>query len=353
MTYLTWDRMVEFFPILSKLDSCKQDKIWHGEGSVGVHTRQVLDLLEDTSQTLRMAACFHDIGKLKTSRTNEDGRIIAPSHARIGARMTQKLLYHDYPNSLEALSILDLIEILKLVEYHGIPVWAWGNTDEIVKSTTYLSGNILAMLARADIRGRESNNTAELIEAVGMYELACRENGCWDTPYLFPNDNSRYFYLQNPAGRFPSYDFYDGSIGEIVVMSGLPGSGKDTWIEENLNLPMVSLDEIRKRMRQSSTKKQGKIISEGLAEARNYLRRGTEFVWNSTNLTKATRAYIIRLINRYNFRARIVYLHAPWEKILSRNDYGSRIPISVLEHMAEILEIPTYKEAHSIEYIGQ
>ena len=63
---------------------------------------------------------------------------------------------------------------------------------------------------------------------------------------------------------------YDDTWGEVILMCGLPGTGKDTWIRENCpDLPVVSLDEIRKEMKLSKAKDGSLVAAAGREMARD------------------------------------------------------------------------------------
>ncbi len=73
-------------------------------------------------------------------------------------------------------------------------------------------------------------------------------------------------------------------------MSGLPGSGKDTWICQNCpDHPVVSLDQLRQEMEIEPTDNQGQVAQAAKELCREHLRRGQSFVFNATNLLRATR----------------------------------------------------------------
>jgi len=60
------------------------------------------------------------------------------------------------------------------------------------------------------------------------------------------------------------------SVCEVVLMSGLPGSGKDYWIEENLtDWPVISLDALRLEMDVSPDKNQSVVVDKAKKKLRN------------------------------------------------------------------------------------
>ena len=83
--------MLRFFPELAALDGVPQDKEWHPEGDVWVHTLMVLDQAAalrsgnpDTDLPLMFGALCHDFGKPATTVTDEFGRVRSPEHEGAG-----------------------------------------------------------------------------------------------------------------------------------------------------------------------------------------------------------------------------------------------------------------------------
>ena len=87
------------FPLLTKFKETHQDKIWHAEGDVHIHTDMVLEqtydlianeasyLSDDDKFSLVIGALLHDIAKpLVTKEAERNGRVcvIAPKHEYVG-----------------------------------------------------------------------------------------------------------------------------------------------------------------------------------------------------------------------------------------------------------------------------
>jgi predicted kinase len=138
-------------------------------------------------------------------------------------------------------------------------------------------------------------------------------------------------------------------------MAGLPGAGKDTWIHEHVaDLPMVSLDEIRRELRISPAGNQGRVVATAHARARDYLRRRESFVWNATNVTRALRSQLIDFFIGYHARVRIVYVEAPFATVLLRNRHRRYpVPQPVIEKLVGKLELPDPSEAHEVVWVEQ
>ena len=136
-------------------------------------------------------------------------------------------------------------------------------------------------------------------------------------------------------------------------MSGLPGAGKDSWIQEHLpDWPVISLDAIRKILKVSPEDDQAVVIDQAKAAAKEYMRARKSFVWNATNTTRQMRSSLIRLFTNYQARIRIVYLEVSWEELLRRNfSRSARLPEAVILKLSDRLDVPDITEAHIVEWV--
>jgi predicted kinase len=135
-------------------------------------------------------------------------------------------------------------------------------------------------------------------------------------------------------------------------MSGIPGSGKDTWIQENLaDWKVISLDEIRKQINVDPEDDQSIVINQAKSAAKEYMRKEVSFVWNATNLTRQLRSSLVSLFTGYGASVRIVYREADWEELLKRNQIRiAKVPENVLYRMRNRLEVPNITEAHQVDW---
>ena len=87
------------------------------------------------------------------------------------------------------------------------------------------------------------------------------------------------------------------SAGEVCV------SGREYTVgitEARLQLSLEGCETvIRDELGVSATDNQGQVIQAAHERAREYLRKGTDFVWNATNVTRLNRSKVLRLLRDY------------------------------------------------------
>ena len=355
---IDWVGILAAFPSLQGLEKCEQNPEYHGEGNVWIHTQAVCESLvgladwRSMNQTDRSilftAALFHDIAKPLATRVAEDGSITAKGHVNLGMRMVRQIL-QDLHTPFEIRE-----SIVSIVEYGSLPLWFWDKPQPlkaIIKASQVVRCDWLGLMAEADVRGRICADNQKLLETIEFFREFAREHNCFDRAYHFASDYSRFSYFHKEDAD-PTYTAYDDTRFEVILMCGLPGVGKDYWIEQHYpNLPMVSLDRLRQSMGVLPTDEQGAIINAAKALAKGYLQAGTSFVWNATNLVSPTRAGLIRLFARYHGRVRIVYLELPIEQTLKQNREREKVvPPKVIHRFRDRLEIPKIAEAHQVDY---
>ncbi|GAB1545260.1 AAA family ATPase [Scytonema sp. NUACC21] len=356
---IDWSALESEFDWLSALADCPQDPRYHAEGNVLIHTRLVCEALVALPQwrwlppnersVLFAAALLHDVAKPAATQIEEDGAISSKGHVLQGAKMAQEILWDlNVP-------LRERQAIVSLVKYGSLPLWFWDKPNperSVIKASQIIRCDLLAMLAEADVRGRYCNDQAQLFERIEFFREFCQENTCLEHPRSFPSAHSRFVYFQK-ENSYPDYDAYDDTRFQVVLMSGLPGSGKDTWIQENLaDWEVISLDELRTTMGVDPEDDQGVVVNQAKAIAKEYLRSGQSFVWNATNLSRQLRGGLIRLFSGYQARVRIVYLEAPWEELLERNrTREAKVPERVLYRLRNRLDVPDITEAQQVDWM--
>lgn len=367
-----WDRID---PLLADVDLLKmkgtaQDPVYHGEGDVYRHTQMVCrELTEDPEFyklsernriELFLAAILHDVGKVKTTKI-EDEKIVSPHHASAGSHIARTFLWDSCGicGSREALVLRETV--CALIRFHMIPVHLTDQERPEQKAraiaaagelATDFSWHLLCKLAEADVKGRIADDVDDALTQIEFARMTAAEAGCLFAPYRFADDFTKRAYL---CGRNvqPDQKLFDDTWGEVILLSGLPGTGKDTWIRQHHpDLPAVSLDDFRKELEIRPTDDQGKVISAAKERAKVYLRQKRSFIWNATDLVKDTRKQLVELFERYGARVRIVYLETDSQTRTERNaGRAQAVPESAIARMLEKTVPPTADEAQSVEWL--
>ncbi len=356
-------KLAEEYPRLSALKEVPQDPEYHAEGSVYRHTEMMCgelvklsgwqDLGDEEQEFLFLAAAFHDIGKAICTK-QEDGKWISPKHTILGEKVFRRMVYREAPQF--GLTFQQREMAAKLIRYHGLPVWFWRKKRpefDLLKAAESIPLRLLYLLSMADARGRISDSAGMLTEHVELFADYAREVGVWEGAYGFtdPYTRFRYFHTEN---LWQGARLYDDTEFDVILLSGLPLSGKDSWIEKNkAGMPVVSLDNIREEMQIPPTKGSGMVAQAALEQARGFLRKKEPFLWNATNIMEETRQKLVRLFAGYGARVHLIYLEVPYEELLVRNRKRERyIPEPVLEDMIRKLELPMPWEAHEVKWLS-
>ncbi|MFO0585949.1 MAG: AAA family ATPase [Polyangiaceae bacterium] len=358
--HVPWAEL-QVFDWVRALEACPQDAIHHAEGNVWIHTRMVLEslaglpayrALSAEEQAIVFVACLmHDIAKPQTTRVEDDGRITAKGHSRAGELLARRLLW-------EMGAPFEMREaVTGLIRHHQIPFYLIEREDaQRVAAEVSLAcrPDLLALVAEADIRGRVCQDLQKVLDNIELFRAFCAEEGCLSGPRRFASPHTRVVYFRaEGGGRHPDVEAFDDTLGEMIMMCGLPGSGKDTYVRERLSgLPVVSLDDLRVEMDVDPTDDQGAVVQAGKERLREHLRRRERFVYNATNINRQRRTPVIALAADYGFRVRIVYCEAPRELLLAQNRARTaRVPDAVIRRMSERWEVPSETEAHVVERV--
>lgn len=354
--HVDWAVIWSLWPELPVLDDCPQDPIHHAEGDVGTHTRMVVEALvadenwrslePDDQSCLFWAAVLHDIGKPAVTKHENDGRISSRGHSRVGASFARQMLWHAGSSFAWREALCGIISL------HQLPFWLIERPEPVrlaIETSWRCRPDHLCMHAKADAMGRICKDQQAILESVNLAAATFEEASCLHGSFGFANDESRVAFF-DVADRDPHYTAHEAFKCTVTVMSGLPGAGKDTWIGKNRSdHPVVSLDLIRDELNISAMDNQGRVIQAALERAREYLRAGTDFVWNATNVTRQNRSKVLRLLRDYNAYIEIVYVEVGPDLLYRQNrDRSGVVPDVVIDRLARKLEPPEAWEAHSI-----
>jgi predicted kinase len=356
---LRWETLLKQYRWLREMEGCPQDPIHHAEGDVLIHTRMVCEALvadpawralpEAERAILFAAALLHDVAKPACTQTDPAGRIRSPGHAKRGDREARAILWEDgaSPGDREA--------VAALVRYHQMPYLLWDRPDpaRLVRQISMRARcDWLALLARADIKGRVCPDASQQLESIALFVAQCEELDCLRQPAPFPSDHSRFEYFRR-EDRDPNYAAWDDTRCTLTLMCGLPGAGKDHWLREHdPALPVVSLDALRRSMGVSWGDDQGAVAHAARERAREFLRQGQSLAWNATNLTQTRRAPLISLAESYRARVRIVCVDPPAAQLMRQNqDRDATVPRAAIWELLEKWEMPDLTEAHALIWV--
>ncbi len=369
------------FPLLLRLKDTQQDPLWHGEGNVQIHTSKVLeelygilrkkDISGERRQALIIAALLHDIAKTFTTKESfvrGEMHITAPQHEKKG-RSHISFGLKELPLSYPVIRL-----VLSLVGDHGMPKRAArsGREGVFLHLSRMCDIELLYLLETADMKGRICDDLEENLELMEMFRLYAEEFRCWkNDPYSLWNaeiiKKSAYsgsllditiaqakrdreagtIYTPDEAIS-RSYRFRDG-FPELILLCGLSGSGKSTFISGKLEgYRVISLDSIRKELfgKEDIQRNFGKVIQCAKERLKNSLRKNEKVLWDATSLRVDFRSMIIDLTRSYGGLTTLVFIHTTVKEAETGNKNRDRqVPQAVLEKQINTFEFPVHDEA--------
>lgn len=357
-------------PLFERMRKTQQNPAWHGEGDVWTHTRMVCEALsgladfralpERQREALALAALLHDAGKPACTRL-EDGVLVSPHHGAEGAALVRQMLWEgfDLAGTVEKQHLRETVCFL--IRYHTLPLHLMDNQNPHLRARRVAANgqlcpdfslHLLCLLSEADVLGRISPDTKQKLEDIQLSRELAAEAGCLDQPFAFASPVTAHAYLSG-KNVWPEQLLHDDTWGEVILLCGLPGTGKDTWIREHCpDLPAVSLDDLRREMNVKPTDKQGRVVQAAQEMAREFLRQKQPFVWNATSLTPMLRRKQIQLFEEYGASVRVVYLETGWQENMRRNlGRVHRVPESVIASMLGRIIPPERQEARRVDWL--
>ncbi len=350
-----------------------QSPKFHGEGDVYTHTMMVCEALKSLPEynelnevqqnILYHAALMHDVGKIYTSIL-ENNEWHAPNHALKSSKIAREVLFKDM--NIGGIDILMRRRetVCTLIRYHSFPAHAIEYDDgffgtlkmhRIAANSLLMpdfSIKMLCILAKADTLGRICDDQDEVLEKIEFCKELAIEEGCYEGCYNFPSEYTRRLFLSGKP-IWKDSEQYDRTWGTVYMMCGLPGVGKDYTIKKMLSdIPMVSLDEIRKKNKVKATDNQGAVANAAKEFAKDHLRKHESFVWNATNLTPQMREQLIELFESYGANVKIIYVESSYDTLSKQNKNRTAVvPQDVIDNMLKKMVPPLMTEARNVSWI--
>jgi predicted kinase len=360
---ILWDEAAQD-PMIHALASCPQEPEFHAEGDVLIHTKMVVEaameearqagLGREETRTLALAALWHDVGKPLTLEKSERGWS-SPKHARAGTYALREALWR----ANNPLKLQEREALLQLVLRHAWPARFLERENpeaSLIKVSLVGSNKLLGLLARADNNGRicrDKVRQRQCMEECGLWLDRAKELECLESPYKFHNEESRIAWLRKGEGTGAGIQMPSKARFTVTMLSGLPGSGKDHWLQKNHHGPVISRDAIRFKLASKGDKDEGHVVQEFAALTKEALAKKEDFALNATFLQMERRGGFLNLIHAYGGRTRIVYLEAGRETLLARIKEreargGHTVPTSAVDRLAKKMEPPTLLECEEL-----
>ncbi len=351
------------FPALELAKTTPQDPRYHGEGDVWTHTQMVVDALlalpqyqaasRANQEIVFLAALLHDVAKHSTTVIDPvTGAIGQPGHSRKGAIDARIALWDaGVPFAVRE-------AICRLIATHQVPFFALegsrrGRSPEfIVRELSWqVSLPLLAMLAEADMRGRLCADAGRVLDNIALFCELARDEQCFGQPRAFADAHTAVSYFRG-ADVHPDYALFQEPGSRVIVMSGLPASGKNTWVAaHHPDLPVVSFDDAREELGLRHGKNEGMVAHLAVDRAKALLRARAPFVWNATNLSELMRKKTLDLLYAYQADVELVYLEKPRAELLRRNARrDTSLSNKTLTGMLHRWDLPQPTEAHRVVY---
>lgn len=350
-------KYVESIPEFAKLKECEQNPKWHAEGNAWEHTMKCVNaayalILDEMYNGLDpkaaiAAVLFHDIGKGVTTEFLK-GNWHAYWHEFAGEKIARRLLWN---------APMSIREIICACARWHMKVLNMATSKNIVNEILGMSRipfanwRYLTFVKLCDILGSEQEDIDSKyndIDKVRSIHDIANKLGVLDCEFpVYEEEQRRMVFSPNKAWK----SGVDG-IPSVYVLIGLPGAGKNTWIERFLggNVPedivILSRDDIRAELgfckdgekvvlSADKENKVSEIFNERFIKALN---DGKDVVLNNINLKKRYRDDFKRLAGNRLIDWRYVYVEAPTieDNIKRRSTFDPQ----QLRNMTEVLEWP-------------
>ncbi len=149
---------------------------------------------------------------------------------------------------------------------------------------------------------------------------------------------------------------YSGHQPQFIMLVGLPGSGKSTYIKQYYpNTKVHSSDAIREELSGDVNNQDiNKRVFETLhRRVKEDLRSGIDCCYDATNISWKRRKAFLQELNGIDCLKYCIVIATPFENCLQQNDSRERnVPYEVIERMYKNFDIPWYNEGWDSIFIA-
>lgn len=299
---------------------------YHIESDVWTHTMMVCKQAENMPYEVQIAALLHDIGKPSTRKVNpKNGRVSFFNHDAVSAFMSLEILKRPELN----LSKEQQVRIFNMIALH-------------------------TQMFKLDLQQIQKIGDFELIDALEQLRYAdhCGRFTSVHSEQYEPRDIT-------PIRREPRK-----TDKEVVILCGLPASGKSTWLrkslleDENFGTYIISRDyhvennsssmNYNEAWEEVDQKLVDRLVQEDFKLCQGY----TSVVVDMTHMSKKSRR---RSLSHFGpeYKKKCVVFLPDLQEIYLRNKKrcGKIIGESVYDKMMRSFYPPTYEEFDEIEYV--
>ena len=380
------------FPLLMELKNTIQDKEWHSEGDVHIHTDMVLsevykinkneeNKLSDSDKiTLILSALFHDICKPFTTKERELRgviRVVAPKHEEHGRNYlfyTLNKIVKDYTIFNNILSIVGLHQVPKMLIVRDEPI------RKFHKLARKVPLKLIYLLEIADMKGRTCPDKESQIELLDLFKEEALDNNLWEVAEIyksqkdfiyselkdFPELTKQYvfneFCIQFEKGNImcPEEEIsrsfqYRESYAHLVLTCGISGIGKSTYLKENYpDYTKISLDNIREELlgSRSNHTQERRVLDEAKSRLKVLLAKKEKIVWDATNYRFDFRKVPLGLGFNYRALNEVILFNNTKENVLKQNKSRKNdIPEIAIDTQIKKFEVPNIEECHNIKEV--